>query len=153
MGNHLLTVPVGGQFNNPAIRTHVVVFHRHADVSRFQISLSLFLGNGVKMATPGKTDIHVFGIAVSFQFPHPGNVHRSPAGIIIIVLEKVGRTLVSMLHPFEFPLPVERQFHFISFITGMVFQAVHLIHISILPFRECLSKASCGHQQTARHDK
>ncbi len=136
MGDHILSLPGGGDADSPAVRPHMVVFHRH------------FGGIVVKLVSPGIPDVDILGVAVSVKLPHGGHFDVIPAAVVETGFPEIDGTHVGIAHPIEFPYPVESQeiigllFHplaggilvFIREICRVHRKSVHFIDIRILPF-------------------
>ena len=132
----LFSVPVGRNRERAAIRTHVVVLHGHS--RRFSVEMSF----------PRETRIDINRVAVAVHFPNAGHGNRSPTRIVEIRLEKVGGTLVAVLHPVEFPRAMQRQevfrlravafqcqlLVFVGEKRGVQRQSVDFIHVQVLDF-------------------
>ena len=136
VGNDLLAVPVGRNRKRAAIRTHVVVLHGHSR------RLS------VEMGLPREARIDINRVAVAVHLPDARHGNRSPTRIVEVRLEKVGGTLVAVLHPVEFPRAVQRQevlrlravafqrqlLVFVGKKRGVQRQSVDFIHVQVLDF-------------------
>ena len=123
----------------------MVVFHRH--------SWWLF----VEVSAPGEARVHIFGIAISVEFPHTGHRHLSPLRVVEVGFVEVGGSLVGILHPVEFPCAVEREkscrlAHVALHGQGFVFKgkevcvhvhAVHFVHLQVVPLGECGLRLRC----------
>ena len=77
------------------VRTDMILFGRH--IRRIVLIL----------ITPRETGIHIDRVTISVQFPYPGHLHIIPTFIIETDFPKIGRTLVGICHPKEFPCAVQ----------------------------------------------
>ena len=97
MGYNLAAVPRVGYAYGASVRAHVVVLGRH------------LWGIVLEVSAPCETDVHVFGVAVAVKLPDARNRHCLPRRVVERSAEEVGRTLVGVLHPVEFPLALNRE--------------------------------------------
>ena len=95
MRHDFLPLPVGRNFHRPTVASHMVSFDRH-------------FGRIIPEAVaPRITYIDILRIAISVQLPQTRHRHRGPAAVIEIGTEEIGRPLVGIFNPIEFPWAVE----------------------------------------------
>ena len=133
--------PTLGQGELTTIRANVVLLDGH-------------IGRIVAEVTaPRITYIHIYGVTIAVELPHRRHLHTIPTLVVVTNREKVGRTLVGILHPVELPRSVEREAvgvlliaistlslgHILEDLVGRVhLLAVDLIYVGIAPLRESL---------------
>ena len=116
---HLLAIPTGRNINDAAIRAHMVILGRNC---RWLL---------VEVPTPRKTHVDIFRLSIAQHFPVARHLYILPLGVIEIFLEEVGRTLVGILYPVEFPCAIEREIR-------LTFGHVHVQDVSAVQVPICL---------------
>lgn len=61
------------------------------------------------MSAPSKTYVYIFWVTISVEFPNARNTHSLPRSVVERGVEEVGRTLVGILYPIEFPIALDRK--------------------------------------------
>ena len=142
MGNYPLTLPRSRNIHSAAIRADVIVLYRNVRRIVFE------------MSTQSEANVHIHGVAIAVQFPQSRHRHFLPRRIVEVGAEEVGRTLVGVGHPIEFPLPVERHaLRVVAHERGMHGVAVHLVHLLVVPFRKTLSLSPHRRSSESREQK
>ena len=136
----------------------VLAAPRCRDVERAAVGTHMVLGIGhigrivPEITAPGIADIHIDGVAVTVQLPHPRHGHAAPRRIVVVDGPDAGRTLRSVAYPVEFPYAVERQ----ALARGerrAHRQAVDFIDGRILPFTPGLGAGSQHARKRCRKDQ
>ena len=97
MKEDILAVPLLVDDECPPVLTHIIVLQRR---ERRIV---------VIMAFPCISDIQIKRIAITVEFPHAGNRHFIPCGIVISHGIEIQRTRLDGLVPVEFPYTAERK--------------------------------------------
>ena len=158
MNRDVASLPVFRNADSPAVGTHVVVLY--GNCRRI----------AVEIVFPGIADIEIDRIAIAVEFPHSRDRHSSPVGVVEVRSPEIGRTLVCILDPVEFPFSVEREvvlavlhslFHLFEAGIGKEVsvhrRTVDLSDIRVLPLvealRTCRKDASQGEQGACNFGK
>ena len=163
MGDNLPPLPVSGEVYHAAVGANMVVFHRHWHLVRGNAREVVARWQG-EVATPGKTDVHILGIAIAVELPDAGHLHRRPVGVVEVGAVEVGGALIGICHPAKFPWTFERQVtvggcHVAFQRRCLVLvgkkrrvqrQAVHLVHLRVVPLRPGGLLRPCGHSAKAK---
>ena len=105
-----------------------------------------------ELVAPGIAHIHVNRVAEAVQFPHAGHGHVAPAFVVEIGFPEVGRMLVGIVHPEEFPGTVQGHevgrllfdavvrclCRFVGKVVGVHRGTVYGVNFRVLPFVERL---------------
>ena len=150
VGDDTLTIPVGRDVDDAAIRTHMIILDWN---SRRLL---------IEMTTPSEAHVYILRIAVAQHFPVAWHLDVVPLRVIEVCLVEVGRTLIGVSYPLELPCTVERQIvhalllvkilststseviWVVSEVHGVQRQTIDFIHLKVVPF--CESRLLAGYR-------
>ena len=94
---HLMSFPISRNIESTSVLSYVIVLLRYVRRVVFEV------------AAPCVTYVHIERIAVSVQFPHSGNRHRPPFGVIERQGLESDSSFCDRTIEREFPVSVQRQ--------------------------------------------
>ena len=94
---HLMSFPISRNIESTSVLSYMIVILRYVRRVVFEV------------AAPCVTYVHIERITVSVQFPHSGNRHRSPLGIIERQGLETDSSFSDRTIEREFPVSVQRQ--------------------------------------------
>ena len=97
MCDHLFAVPILRDVDDAAVGAYVVVLGRYG----WRLL--------VEVTTPCEAVVDILWLSEAGYLPVAWHLDVAPLGVIEVSLVEVGRTLVGVLHPVEFPGAVERK--------------------------------------------